>query len=260
MIGGGNADAAACVAFVGSIWEQPRYPLHIGGVIGSGDEVLRNVMLLPGVPIVRTSRVELVAFSGDVLMAELKSERKAKPRNQRGMDRTKVSAFIQLYQKNVISNAIYGQWNAKYLLSTWNLILDPPQQRHPFGVDDAVTIALRVWIKHLSPFTLRDLVNSPCLRFTSLLKELLVVIEASAASLREVEVGPQTGNGVRSCEHEEYEVRQIVEHDGCQEGDAEVGHPPDDDGYSSSLGSCRGREDLSWNQPDRRKPTDTESA
>lgn len=47
-----NADAGACVACrktnVGSVWEEPRYPLHPGGNFEFGERVSRGVTLLPG--------------------------------------------------------------------------------------------------------------------------------------------------------------------------------------------------------------------
>lgn len=102
--------------------------------------------------------------------------------------------------------------------------------------------------------------NTPCLRFTCLFEELLIVVKASATGLRKVQISPQTSEGVRPSEYQEDEVGQVVEHDGRQEGNAEVGDSPDDDGYGCALGSCCCREDLSGDQPDRGQPPDTKSS
>lgn len=44
----GRAWPACRGLFVGSAWEEPRYPLHFGGDIGVGDGVFQDVTLLPG--------------------------------------------------------------------------------------------------------------------------------------------------------------------------------------------------------------------
>lgn len=102
--------------------------------------------------------------------------------------------------------------------------------------------------------------NAPRLRFACLFEELLVVIKASATSLRKIQISPHTSEGVRSSKYQENEVGQVVEHDGRQEGNTEIGNAPDDDGYGSALGSCCRWEDFGRDQPDGRQPADTESA
>lgn len=169
--------------------------------------------------------------------------------------------FIAYFYSIVPKSTGISLWlmGVDLLLSTRNLITYSTQQRQPLRINNLALI-FRVRVEHLQPVAFRNPAHAPCLSFTRLLEELLVVVEAPATSLGEVKPRPQPGDSVGGREYEEYEVRQVVEHDGCQECDCEVGDAPDNDGDGGSLGARGGGEDFSGNQPDCCEPADAKGA
>ncbi|ROW04554.1 hypothetical protein VMCG_05117 [Cytospora schulzeri] len=92
------------------------------------------------------------------------------------------------------------------------------------------------------------------------LEELLVVLEAAAAALGQVQVRPDAGDGVGGGEDEEDPVLEVVEQDGAEQGDGEVGEAPDHDGDGGRLGTRRRGVDLGRDEPDGGQPADAEGA
>jgi len=116
--------------------------------------------------------------------------------------------------------------------SLLNLIRHPPKQRLTLAI-----LPIRLRVRHDLPLSLTNLRNPPSPLLFRLLKELQVLIEAASTSLRHVEEGPHAGEQVCGGEDGEELVGQVVEEDGREERDSEVGEAPDDDADGGALGT-----------------------
>lgn len=105
-----------------------------------------------------------------------------------------------------------------------------------------------VRVRHSQVCTIFDLPDLPGAILHGIVKESLVLLKASTTALGQIRPRPKTGNGIRSGEDEEEPVAQVVEHDGRQEGDGEVGEAPDDNADGGGLSASGGRIDLCGNQ------------
>ena len=81
----------------------------------------------------------------------------------------------------------------------------------------------------MQPLALLDLGDAPAAALGGLLEEILVLLERAPAALRAVGPAPPAGEGVGGAEDEEEPVGEVVEPDGRQERDGEVGQAPDHD-------------------------------
>lgn len=122
------------------------------------------------------------------------------------------------------------------------MISDSSEQRR------VLAIAVRVAVRHLLEFTILDSTDSPSTSLLGFFEEDLVVFEAAATGFGLVEVSPDSCEHVRECEDEEEPVVEVVEEDGCQEGDGKVGQTPNDDTDGSALSSGGSREDFRGDQ------------
>lgn len=87
-------------------------------------------------------------------------------------------------------------------------------------------------------------------------EELLVLLKGAVPALGTVQVGPEAGQGIGAGKDEEQVELEVVEADGRQQGDGEVGQAPDDDADGGALRARRRRVDLGRDQPGRHQPAD----
>jgi hypothetical protein len=121
------------------------------------------------------------------------------------------------------------------LLLLPNLIRNPPKQRLTLPL-----LPTRLRVRHLLPLALLNSPNPPTPSLPRLLKELQVLIKRPPSSLRHVHIRPGSGEQVCGAEDGEELVAEVVEEDGRQEGDGEVGQAPDyhADGGALGAGGC----------------------
>lgn len=120
-----------------------------------------------------------------------------------------------------------------------NLISHSPQQWCVFAV---IIVCVGVW--HLLEFAIQHGADSPGTSLFGFLEEGLVFFEAAATRLRLVEVRPNSCKSVREAENQKEPVVEIVKEYRGHERDSKIRQTPDNDTDSSSLGSCRSREDF----------------
>lgn len=134
-----------------------------------------------------------------------------------------------------------------------HLIRDPTQQRLRLTL---LAIGLGIW--QPPPLALAHLSNAPTALLLSRIEKLLILIETAPPTLGRIQPRPHAGEDIGGCEHEKDPVFQVVEEDGRQQGDGEVGQAPDYDGHGGALGARRGRVDFGGDQPDGGEPADAE--
>lgn len=113
-------------------------------------------------------------------------------------------------------------------------------------------------LRQIQPLPTLDSLHLPPALLARLGKEILILLETPPPTLGTIHPGPPTGKRVREREHQEQPVLEIVEADGRQQRDGEIGKAPDDDGDGGALGARAGGVDLGGDEPGWDEPADAE--
>lgn len=98
------------------------------------------------------------------------------------------------------------------------LLPHPPQQRLTLPL-----LAPRFRIRHEPPLATLDLPDTPRAFLPRFLEKLQVLLETPAPAFGHVDESPETREEVRACEDGEERVAEVVEEDGREQRDGEVG-------------------------------------
>ena len=110
----------------------------------------------------------------------------------------------------------------------------------------------------MQPLAPLNLPNTPPPPLRRLLEEILILLKRPPSTFGTVHPTPPARECVRDAEDEEEPVGEVVEHDGREECDGEVGEAPDDNRDGGALAAAGGGVYLGGHKPGRDEPADAE--